>query len=619
MSKKEIDSGISRDELLAKDIEDDFSRRQAERRGLERGWQLNMKFVSGNQYCDINSAGEIEEEEKRYFWQTRRVYNYIAPVVDTRISKLGKIRPALSVRAASDDESDKQSARLSSSILAAISHDADLDSVISDATIWSETCGTAFYKVVWNFGGGATVAVDGDGKKIKQGDVKVAAVSPFEIYPYSLSEEKIENQPSIIHAKALPVQDIYAMYGVKLCGREIEEFSLSPYSVSANSGAQQDKVTAKRHGYEIVIERYSRPSAEYPEGRLSVAAGGKLLYDGNLPYVNGIDGARGYPFIKQTSLQLAGSFFGGSVVDRLIPVQRAYNAVKCRKHEFLNRISMGTVAVEDGSVDVDELSEDGLMPGKIIVYRQGGKPPEMLTLGSVPTEFSKEEECLQTEFSKISGTGDLTRNADSFSGVTSATGLQLIIDQNDARLDNSYQQIKRAMREIGRHILRLYRQFASDLRLLKYAGESGALSLLYFKGGDITSDDVVLEADSDSNLSPAQRRAVIYEMLDRNLFSDENGNLSVSSKNKILNILGYAGFSDGRDLDKLQKMRADEENTAMKTGDLSVNEYDNHILHVTEHTAFLLTEKLSKAEEGRICAHIHMHRQKIKEEENGQS
>ena len=58
-------------------------------------------------------------------------------------------------------------------------------------------------------------------------------------------------------------------------------------------------------------------------------------------------------------LPLPGAFFGTCVVDRMIPLQRAYNAVRNRKHEFLNRLTMGVVAVEDGSVDAEALAEEG--------------------------------------------------------------------------------------------------------------------------------------------------------------------------------------------------------------------------------------------------------------------
>ncbi len=585
-------------ERLAEEVTNDFLRRQEERRLTERGWQLNLNFVRGNQYCDINSKGEIFEEDKKYYWQSRRVFNHVAATVDLRCSKLGRIRPALIVTAASNEESDRQSAILASAILSSVSEGADLDGIISDATVWSETCGTAFYKVIWDGNAGAAVGADTNGRRLRQGEANISVVSPFEIYPYSLSVENVDEQPSIIHAKAVPVQDIYSAYGVKLEGKDIEDMS------------------GVRHGCELVIERYERPFEGAPNGRLTVVAGGALLYDGALPYINCDGGERGYPFIKQISMPRAGCFFGGSVVDRLIPLQRAYNAVKNRKHEFLNRISMGTVAVEDGSVDTDELIEDGLTPGKILIYRQGAKPPEMLTLGSVPAEFSEEEQNLLREFAKVSGTGELTENADGYAGITSATGIQLVLEQDEIRMEFAYQQIKRALKGIGRHVLRLYRQFATDVRLLKAAGENRTLSVHYFKGSDISSDDVSLEADNEANLSPAQRRTLVYEMLDRGLFSDGEGKLTPSAKNKVLQLLGY-NVSGERDLAELNRVRAGEENLEMRAGYAEVKDYDDHAVHIAEHTAYLLGEKPSVETERKICAHIDIHRQKSKEAING--
>lgn len=596
------------EEELAEEVKNDFLKRQSERRLLERGWQLNINFVNGNQYCDINSKGEIFEEEEKYFWQYRRVFNHVAATVDLRCSKLGRIRPALIVNAASDDERDRRSASIASAILSAVADEADLDGVISDATVWSETCGTAFYKIIWDGTAGAAVGASDNGK-IRQGDVKISAVSPFEIYPYSLTCETIEEQPSIIHAKAVPVQDIYEAYGVRVAGEELEKAEYSPNDIAGSTNLGE--------GYALVIERYERPSDGKPNGRLTVVAGESLLYDGPLPYINGDGGERGYPFVKQISLPRAGSFFGASVVDRLIPLQRAYNAVKNRKHEFLNRISMGTVAVEDGSVDCDELSEDGLNPGKILVYRQGSRPPEMLTLGSVPAEFKEEEDSLLKEFSKVSGTGELSENADGYAGITSATGIQLVLEQDEIRMEFAYQQIKRALRSIGRHILRLYRQFATEMRFLRAAGKDDAINVYYFKGGDVSTDDVRLEADNEANLTPAQKRTIVYEMLDRGLFSDGDGKLTQASKNKVLEMLGYKISDTERDLSELNRIRAGEENLKLKGGYVEAKSYDDHAIHISEHTAFLLSEKLSPEIEKRICAHIDEHGEKNKNFKGG--
>lgn len=603
-------------ELVA-EVVADFKRRQEERRATERGWQLNLNFVNGEQYCDVNPLGEIVGDSGGYYWQQRRVFNYIAPTVDMRCCRLTGIRPKLAVRAASEDDDDRRSAKLASAILNAACEDCDIDGALSKATVWSETCGTVFYKIIWDGRAGNIIGKTASGESVKEGKVKISVVPPFEIYPDSLSEENLFNQPSIIHARAVPADDIFTAYGVRVSGRDIEDFAPPRAGLSVFGGEERGRIKGGvKHGYEVVIERYVRPNSQFPEGRLTIVAADKLLYDGELPYINGEGGTRSYPFAVQYCSPVAGRFFGACVVDRLIPVQRAYNAVKNRKHEFLNRIAMGTVAVEEGSVDTDELVEDGLVPGKIIVYRQGATPPEMLTLGSVPSEFMQEEERLEREFYKISGTSDITQEANVFTSVTSATGLQLIIEQDEARLNVCYEQIRSALKCTGKMILRLYRQFASQVRLIKVSGGNDTLSCISFKSSDISGDDVVLEADSDINMTPARRRAILYDMIDKGLFSDGNGRIKHEIKARLLKSLGYNGYTGGRDLTELNRQRCAEENAVMKNTDAEIREYDDHAVHIEEHTAFLLTERLTPEQERRVCEHLNKHKNKTSEVKN---
>lgn len=187
----------------------------------------------------------------------------------------------------------------------------------------------------------------------------------------------MEECGSILHAKAVSAEEIEARYGVKLKGRDISEFSLAPYSQYAHfAGGQTARAESVKRGAELVIERYEKPSEELPDGRLTIVAGDRLVHMGALPYRNGAGGARSYPFIRQCAIELSGCFFGGSIVDRMIPIQRAFNAVKNRKHEFLNRLTMGVLAVEDGSLDTDELLEEGLSPAKCSCTGRGRSRPK---------------------------------------------------------------------------------------------------------------------------------------------------------------------------------------------------------------------------------------------------
>lgn len=601
------------DAKLAKEITEDFERRREERRSLESGWLLNMNFYSGNQYCDVSPFGGVQKEDERFYWQSRRVFNHIAPMVESRIAKLEKLRPKLSVRAFSDEDADVKTAKLATGVLRYAQERIRFAETASKVTIWAEVCGSGFYKVAWDEKGGRQVAVDENGAPVYEGEVSVTAVSPFEIYPDKLSAESVEELGSLIHARVVTVDEVYERFGVEVQGVETSELTLTGYSEPSAGKLPLDSVgmraTAEKVGV-ILIERYQRPSGKFPDGKLEIVAGGKLLYTGALPYINGERSERVFPFVKQDCMRLPSAFFGASIVDRLIPVQRAYNAVRNRKHEFLNRLSMGVLTVEDGSVDIDELSEEGLQPGKILVYRQGGKAPEMLDTGSLPAEFAVEEEWLEKEFALISGVSDLSKNSTP-TNVTSATGLQLLLAQDETRLSATLKSMESALKEVGRQILRLYREFAGSARLMTLTGENKQIQVKYFNATDLSVNDVQFETEEAE--TPDEKRETVLKLYQAGLFTDDDGKISTVNKNRILDAFGFGSFENARDISALHIAKASEENYELKSVEVAVDEYDEHSLHITEHTRYLLSSELKKSTKKqeikeRFSAHIRAHK-----------
>lgn len=66
------------------------------------------------------------------------------------------------------------------------------------------------------------------------------------------------------------------------------------------------------------------------------------------------------------------------LVERLIPYQRLYNETMNQRSDRLRYSTYGVCFVEDGSVDVDSLAEEGVAPGSITVYRQGAINPQLM-------------------------------------------------------------------------------------------------------------------------------------------------------------------------------------------------------------------------------------------------
>jgi hypothetical protein len=621
-TKKDIFSDTTRncfEEDLVQEVINDFKKRQEERRSYEAQWELNMNFLMGNQYCSIGLTGEVEEYDKQYFWQEREVYNHIAPIVDSRLAKLLSMKPTMTVIPASGDERDVKTAKLAKKIINSVYNKLAVSGIISEVNRWSEVCGTSFYKVTWNSGKGTVLCETDNGGAISSGDVEVSVCPPFEIFPESSSCADISDCKTLIHARAFHVDDIKKIWGVEVQGEDINVFSLdNVHSIGSGYFGNVGKVVnAVRNNYAIVIEKYESPTIEFPNGRLIIVAGDKLVHISELPYANGNDGERCFPFIRQTSIEHPGCFWGSSIIERLIPLQRSYNTIKNRKHEFMNRLSMGVLTVEDGSVDIDNLENEGLSPGKVLVYRQGSTPPNFMSFGKVPFDFASEEATLLNEFTYVSGVSDIMRSSSKNYSSMSGIALQLLIEQDDTRISSTADKIREAIKNMAKQVLRLYRQFATVPRLSKIVGDNGEIEVFYFNASDISSDDIVFETGNEIGETIAQKRSMVFDLLNAGLLHDENGKLSNRMRVKALDLLGFGVWENAQDINELHLKRASNENLKFLEGEsrLEPLEIDDHDIHITEHTALMLSGEFEKKQTNNpnitenVLKHIRKHKQ----------
>ncbi len=600
---------------LIEQIEKDFEERKKERLPLERQWELNLNFLLGNQHCAITPRGDLAVEDKSFYWQNKGVYNHIAPILDSRLARFEKVTPEVSVRPKSDDDKDVESAFIAEKLIAEAFKRCDFSAVTKKVTTWSESCGTGFYKIVWNTNGGNKIGKV-NGKDVFEGDVDILPVSPFEIFPDSIYNGDLKDCKSIIHAKAMSVKDVKEKYGVIVEGglvnvnRLVEEKNFSQDKTTV--GTLKDAV--------IVIERYEKPSKEYPNGRLDTVAGGKLLYSGDMPYINGNNESRDFPFVKQISFASPGMFFGTSIIERLIPIQRAFNAIKNRKHEFMNRLSMGIMKVEDGSIDVDDLAEDGLSPGKVLVYRQGSAEPKLMEDMSMPTDFNEEEQKLLNEFVVVSGVSDVSSSS-SNAALSSGSALEILMEQDNSRLVSTAEYIRRSFIDVSKQVIRLYAQFTVGTRVISKQGDFGKIKVYYADKRATKSDDVYLESENELLYTNRQRKEMIFKLFESGLLTDEDGKLRPSTKEKVLTLLGYKDLDYQKGVSRLQEEKAQAENQKLYAENVSREEIDDDAIHIDEHTRFVLCEYQTMSDEvkQKFYAHIKEHKEKLNtgEIENG--
>ena len=163
---------------------------------------------------------------------------------------------------------------------------------------------------------------------------------------------------------------------------------------------------------------------------------------------------------------------------------------------------------------------------------------------------------------------------------------------------------------------KLYKQFAVLPHGTRIINDSGSVELFYWKNSDLTNDEVVFETENETNETPAQKRSMIYEILNTGLLHDEEGKISNSLRHKILEQLGFGIWESGQDIKSLQISNADKENVnlieSFEIG--KPKDIDDHELHINEHICFMLSNeferKCAKNEklEKKLMEHIKQHK-----------
>lgn len=596
-------------EDYVKFVDEKFEKAKKDRLGLELQWRLNLAFLSGQQFCDINTqTNNIEEMPLLYAWEEREQFDQISPIIEVRVARLTRGRPKRKVRPASGEAGDIGAAETCAKILEAAENETDARGQLSEMVPWSETCGVVFKKEAWNFEKGRilgyTQQADEMGNPVGQptplyeGDIDPTIVSPFELYAENPFASFKENR-YVIHAKAYPIDEIRDRWGVEVKAEDVDAFTLQPNAIGnrglgyGQGGFRISTVKLEKHA--VVKEYWERPCKKYPNGRLIIVAGGKLLYQGDLPFHVGKDNKPDIPFIPVYCIKKPGMFYGDCIVPRLIPVQRRYNALRNRKAEYLKRVAIGQLITEADSIENDEeLDYNGTAPGQRIIVRKGTTiMPKYMEHGSLPADFDKEEATLLGEFRALSGVSDISKVSQAPSGMSSGIAMSIALEQDETRLSTTASNIEEAIIEEGKMWLRLYKQFAKTPRIARIASGS-EVEVIDWDASDIRSDDVILEAMSGLGESPAQRRQFIFELLKTPLLMDPaTGALSRDGRSKLLHLLEFGDWENAADTDyDLQVAKARRQVKAIKAGILPVPApFDDPEIHLTELHRWMLSSE----------------------------
>lgn len=607
---------------LASEIRDEYQRRKEERRPFELQWRLNQNFLGGNQYCDILAeTGEVVDYPALSDDEQRSVYNQIAPIIETRLSKLSRVQPGMTVRPLTADTSDVTTAKVSTQLLKSTFVELDMTHKQMMANAWAEITGAVFFKSVWDTRAGRIMGYV-DGKPVYEGDVNISVVPAYEIFPASCYIDSMDEQDSIIHARVYTTREILDRWGILVEGREMNVLSMESSGMlpggNGYNPSMQQLHDHQINDAELVLEYYEKPSRDFLNGRHVIVIGDYVVHCGDLPFRTGNYYRRGYPFARQLCLAAPGLFFGSTIIERLIPLQRDYNAVKNRINEHIVRMAVGNPVVEQGSLVNDELLDVGFLPGQVVEYRAGTQPPGWMQVQEIPQSlFSKLTE-MRSEFIDISGVSEMSRSSQSPGYISSGTALEILKEQDDTRLTLTAENIRMAIQTVGQQWLRLFKQFVVAPRITRISGEdAGDITTVIWMASEITSDDVVVDTDNEMTNTPAQRKQLALELIQTGMFNDpDTQQMTRETRAKLMEVFKLGNWEHTIDMDDLHSARARREQMELERHKLPrIMELDNHSLHVQEHIKYALSAEFRRLSDRMpdmaqaMLAHIDGHKQ----------
>lgn len=488
---------------LAAWVNDQYKKAGDQRKPYERRWILNYAFYDGKQYVEWDAnlnggQGGLATQPGSSRWTPRIVVNRIQPIIRTEQSKMLGQKPTATVMPDSNDDQDIFAAQAGERVWDSLYHRLDFQAKLADACFWLSIAGTSFIKTCWD-------PTAWDPTSGVYGDVGWIPLTPYQILVPDLLERDIEKQPWVMDIQPKTVNWIMERYGdyfpkgVKPSVSRVDEIMPSKAVGSAAGEERPDSA--------VVMEVWIKPNMcpHLPKGGMVTVIDSTIVQAAinGMPYSH-----KEYPFAKLEHIP-TGKFYGNSIIEPLIPLQREYNRTQSQIIEAKNRMAKPQMLFREGSLTPAQITSE---PGLYIPVKGTAEFPQPVPLTELPSYVVQFNERQEVDFENISGQHAPTRG--DLPAGTAATGFAYALEQDDAFLATTHHSIERAVQKVAKQTLVLCATYWTVPRLVKATGEDGGLDALMLRGSQLEgSTDIRIESGSSLSTSKSARQAQVTEWM----------------------------------------------------------------------------------------------------------
>jgi len=572
-------------------VEQAFADKLEYNRTFEAQATLNTAWYAG--YQELLLRGNALTRAPNPHGRPRLIYNYIQPLLDGRLAKIGFDPVNFELLPATPDLQDADTARLGTRVLGYYQRRLQMADLVEENDRWAALTGESFVKVTWDPYAGEEIDALGESglsqsefknvygaePELTEGDLCVAVVSSLNLFwgPRGVPYEKADWVLEVSERSRQYVAERYELSEAELdeLGND-DEITIHRLSDVTAGGVLTH--TVRDDDVCIVKELWVRPTAKLPKGWHTVVVGKFVPRNGPNPYDHRLP-----PHVRFRDVIVPGRERGMSVVDQLIGPQSDLNANMSQQVMIRHLMSNPKWAVRQGSLrNTDEIGDD---PGEIIEYL-GDKEPHLIQGAGLPNSCIATMQQTMRFMQDIAAQRDVSQ-ARVPSGVRSGVAIRALQEADDARTAASSRRRREGWEQVGRLMIKTAAQFVREERMGRVLSDENRWEVFRFNGEMLYSNgrrgvseyDVVV---STSGL-PRSRIAATEQMQ----FLTQNGWLSPENpahRRMVFRTLELGIAVDGGDSQAADRHRAQVENEMMGRGELAqVRSMDSDDAHLAEH------------------------------------
>lgn len=633
-------------QTLLEQAKDEYEDARASMRWISQRLNENMAFFAGKQYGIATYAGMFVPQTSTEV--AEEVYNYVWSTVRSWMASIIRSKPTVRSVPASDSSDDIARGRCTDRLVKSIakSNLIDLEELIRGETKVA-VHGAGFYKVYWDPSKGKATKVpkmtEGPEGPVQETDFfgRPSFETVFEGAPAFEFHDVIDVLPDpmavkrgevrhVFHRKMLPygvVNDRFKVdaFGQPTEGRwenvgheyeQVERDAIENDSRAfATSGGSPTSSRAKTNQMVRLNEGWYKPTAQFPNGLLIVWSGDMIIALTELPYE--------WPWVMRLGPGLRGGLIADGIVQHIKPMQRTLNVTASKRREWIDYILSPPLLVPEGSdIRKDHISD---VAGYILNFNASAGKPEWMNVPNIPQSMFETEGSLVQQIKDISGVSDIDRGGVP-QGLSTARAMAYQYEFQQGVSEPDTGLFKLDYLRVITLVLKLFRDYMPDNRLISMLGENNAWERTAFRRDDYDFDvELILEEENQPN-SKALREANAKEYFQIGALNDT----PEAERFRKMNGLDYIDEESSR-IDGNHRRRALKEILQFKdwvaqaeagmvdesSNPLYVMEQDKHDTHIDVIDNFRITDEyiaLPDWAKQMVDQHSHLHQQAMLEQ-----